>query len=155
MDPLNCCGGGERSSTPGRCPANGAAGFAVDLLTVKAMLTERALVTLEPLAYRFCADARCDVVYFSDGGVQFSTADVRVPVWQKQPNGGRVVCYCFGESEASIRAELERTGQSSAVARIRQHIASGRCACEVRNPRGTCCLGDLIAAVRRVESSLE
>ena len=35
-----------------------------------------------------------------------------------------------------------------AVDRVRAHIAAGRCACEIRNPKGTCCLGDVIAAVR-------
>ena len=32
----------------------------------------------------------------------------------------------------------------------RAHIDAGRCAYEVRNPRGACYLGDLIAAVKRV-----
>jgi hypothetical protein len=68
--------------------------------------------------------------------------------------GVNLVCYCFGESEASIRQEIETDGRSSAVARIRGHIAAGRCACEVKNPRGVCCLGDLIAAVRRAELAL-
>ena len=62
------------------------------------------------------------------------------------------MCYCFGESEASIAAEIDLTGRSLAVQRIRDHITAGRCACEVRNPRGTCCLGDVIAAAKRVES---
>jgi hypothetical protein len=110
---------------------------------------------LEPADYRFCADPRCDVVYFNSTGSQFGTADLRVPVWQKQPSGSRVVCYCFGESEASIRAEVELTGRSLAAQRIRAHITAGRCACEIRNPRGACCLGDVIAAVKRVKPSLQ
>jgi hypothetical protein len=64
-----------------------------------------------------------------------------------------VLCYCFGESEASIRDEIAETGRSTAVERIRAHIAAGRCACELRNPRGACCLGDVIAAVARAEAS--
>jgi hypothetical protein len=63
---------------------------------------------------------------------------------------GRLVCYCFDESEASIRAELQEHGRSGAVDRIRAHIAARRCACEVHNPRGVCCLGNLIAAVARL-----
>jgi len=117
-------------------------------------LTEEALARLETVDYRFCANARCDIVYFSATGSCFRTTDIRVPVWQKLPPGRRVVCYCFGESEASIRAEFDLTGRSKAVQRIREHITAGRCACEVRNPRGTCCLGDVMAAVKRVESQL-
>jgi hypothetical protein len=64
--------------------------------------------------------------------------------------GERLVCYCFDESEASIRAELREHGRSGAVERIRAHIAARRCACETRNPRGVCCLGDLIAVVKRL-----
>ena len=79
-------------------------------------------------------------------GDRFTTADVRVPVWQKLPFGDRPICYCFGESEASIRSELECAGTSTAIERVRDHISAERCACEVRNPRGTCCLGDLITA---------
>lgn len=109
-----------------------------------------ALRAAGPTEYRFCADAGCPIVYFSGTGSQFGTADLRVPVWQKLPSGCRLVCYCFGESEASIRAEIELTGRSLAVQRIREHIAAGRCACDVRNPRGTCCLGDVMAAVRRL-----
>lgn len=126
--------------------------MAVDVQTVKALLTEQALARLETTSYRFCADARCDVVYFGGTGSHFGTADLRVPVWQKLPSGSRPVCYCFGESEASIPAEIELTGRSLAVDRIREHIRAERCACDVRNPRGTCCLGDVIAAVKRVDS---
>jgi hypothetical protein len=121
---------------------------------VKALLTEAALQRLAAGEYRFCPDATCDVVYFSLSGPHFTTADVRVPVWQKLPFGARQLCYCFGESEASIRADIEATGASLAVARIREHIAADRCACDVRNPRGACCLGDVIAAVDRVTTAL-
>jgi hypothetical protein len=137
-----------------RCPRSGSTGKAVAGQTVKALLTERALQRFTTSNYQFCADASCDVVYFSTDGAQFYTADVRVGVWQKLPPGDRPVCYCFGESEASIRAEIQATGRSIAVQRIREHLAAGRCACEVRNPRGACCLGDVIAAVRRAESAL-
>lgn len=137
-----------------RCPDSGSAGKAVDRQTVKALLTEGALQRLTASDYRFCPDAGCDVVYFSADGAWFATADVRVGVWHKLPFGGRPVCYCFGESEVSIRTEIEATGRSSAVDRIREHIAADRCACDVRNPRGACCLGDVIAAVKRVESTM-
>jgi hypothetical protein len=149
----NCCGEHAVQSPTGRCPQNGSAGMAVDLQTVKALLTETALGRLEPSDYGFCADARCDVVYFSVAGSRFGTEDLRVPVWPKLPSGSRPLCYCFGESEASIRAEIELTGRSLAAERIREHITAGRCACDVRNPRGTCCLGDVVAAVKRVRST--
>lgn len=136
-----------------RCPQSGSIGRTVDRQTIKALLTEQALRRLEPGDYRFCADADCDVVYFDTDGSRFGTRDIRVPIWQKLPGGGRPMCYCFGESEASIRVEIETTGRSLAVDRIREHIAAGRCACEIRNPRGACCLGDVTAAVKRVQGA--
>ena len=65
----------------------------------------------------------------------------------------RLLCYCFGETEAGIRSELREHGRSDVVQRIRGHIAAQRCACEIRNPRGVCCLGDVIAAVKRLEQA--
>jgi ribosomal protein S28E/S33 len=126
------------------------AGKPVDSLTVKALLTDAALARYEHAAYRFCPDATCSVVYFAQSGPTFTTDDVRQRVWQKESPGDRTICYCFGENEADIVHEIERTGQSSAVQRVRAHIAAKRCACEVRNPRGTCCLGDLLVAVERL-----
>src|SRR5262249_22748965 len=87
---------------------------------------------------------------YADEGHPFTTSDVRERIWQKEPPGRRTVCYCFGENEADIAAEIERRGESDAVQRVRAHIAAGRCVCEIRNPRGGCCLGDLIAAVERL-----
>jgi hypothetical protein len=134
-----------------RCPQSGSVGSPVGRHTIKAVLTEHGLRRLMSGEYRFCPDAGCDVVYFDAGGRRFRAEDVRVPVWQKLPFGTRPICYCFGESEASIRSEFEAHGRSLAVERVREHIAAGRCACELRNPRGMCCLGDLRVATERVE----
>jgi len=129
-------------------------GKPAELLTVKALLTETALQRLNNVAHRFCPDPSCGVVYFDAEGATYGKDDLRVPVWQKEPFGDRTVCYCFGVSEESIRAEIQTTGRSEATERVRAHIAAGRCACEVRNPRGACCLGDVAAAVTRVEVEL-
>lgn len=137
-----------------RCPASGTTGKPVDLLTVKALLIEAALVRLNNAAHRFCPDPSCEVIYFDAQGASYVKRELRVPVWQKEPFGDRTVCYCFGVSEESIRAEIQTTGRSEATEGVRAHIAAGRCACEVRNPRGACCLGDVAAAVKRVELEL-
>lgn len=137
------------------CPVSGTRGKPVELQTVKALLTERTLRRVGMSSHRFCPDPDCDVVYFDAAGNRYTTADLRVPVWQKEAFGERMVCYCFGETEASIRAEVERLGRSDAIARVRQHVEAGRCACEVRNPRGVCCLGDVTEAVKRVALSLQ
>ena len=145
-----CCAAPANAGESLTCSACGTQGKPVDGLTVKALLTESALARFEPADYRFCADADCQIVYFTETDRTFSTGDLRVGVWQKQPTGRRTLCYCFGESDAEIAMEISRAGASRAADRIRAHIKAGRCACEVRNPRGVCCLGDVNAAVERL-----
>ncbi len=148
-----CCSPGPSTSDAGgpvACVACRTAAKPVDSLTVKALLTESALNRFEPAQYRFCPDPNCDLVYFGEGAPTFLKSDLRVPVWQKEPPGRRTICYCFGENEGDIAAEIDRTGESLAVYRVRTHIAAGRCACEVRNPKGACCLGDVTAAVEHM-----
>ncbi len=155
MDDCCCDGTVETASSESPdCRVCQTKGARVDELTLKALLTEVALRRFEPGAYRFCPAAACEVVYFDDRGHTFTKRDVRVAVWQKEPAGARTVCYCFDENERDIRDELERTGASCAAERVREHITARRCACEVRNPRGTCCLGELTAAVERIREAI-
>lgn len=135
------------------CPRSGTKGRAVDLITVKALLSEAALRCIREGPYQFCPDPSCEVVYFGTEGQLFFAGDVRVPVWQKQPPGARMVCYCFGENEAAMARELADTGRCDAARRVREHVAARRCACEVRNPRGACCLGDVMKAVAGLEAA--
>jgi len=147
-----CCEPGTMADRQA-CPSCGVAGRPLARPTVQALLEPLALRRLRESGLSFCATSTCPVVYF---GVDqsFLASDVRVPVWQKEPVGDRMICYCFGENETDIRTEHEIGGVSDAVSCVRQHIAAGRCACEVRNPRGTCCLGDVIAAVKRIQDSV-
>lgn len=151
----DCCSAQASAPLAPGCHACGNQGTAVDALTVKALLTESALQRFTTSAYRFCPGESCEVVYFGADGLSFTVAELRVSVWQKQPCGDRTLCYCFGENERRIRQEVDRDGASGAVQRIREHITAGRCACEVRNPKGTCCLGDIAAVVRRVAADVQ
>lgn len=151
----DCCSPSPEALVDQSCPQCHTKGAAVDVQTVKALLTEIALRRLDPdAAHRFCADPACRVVYFDECGQVFTVDDVRARVWQKEAPGARMICYCFDESEAAIRNEIDRHGASRAAERVREHIAAHRCACEVRNPRGVCCLGDVIAAVKRIASEV-
>jgi hypothetical protein len=150
-----CCCPPVEARTGRACPACGAKTSPVDLATVKALLTPIAMARLVLETFRFCGAPACTAVYVSDGGLVFDVSDVRVPVWQKLPPGHRMVCYCFGENEGDLRREFETQGRTRAVERVRGHIAERRCACDVRNPRGACCLGDLTAVIARLEAERE
>jgi hypothetical protein len=150
----DCCNSPAAEPGAHPCATCTERGAPVQLQTVKALLTEVALRRVQLTHYRFCGNPVCDTVYFGDAGDRFGTDDIRVPVWQKQASGGGLLCYCFGETESGIQSELQELGRTDVVARIREHIAAERCACDIRNPRGACCLGDVIAAVKRIEGAM-
>ena len=127
-------------------------GREIERITLKALLRPEALARLGPEEHRFCATPECPVVYFQNAAV-FRREDVLVPVFQKEAEGGRTVCYCFGISEDQIRREVETSGVSPSADRIRVLVRSGRCACEVRNPQGTCCLGNVATVSRSVPTT--
>mgnify|MGYP001595454334 CR=1 FL=1 len=123
------------------CPTNGQPGRRVQTLTVQALLAAP-LDRLRPVnsvlnRYYFCPDPACPTVYYSaDGAQTFAETDLRECVYQKHPaDDGVWVCYCF----RLTRGDLRRAPES--VERIRAGVAAGQCACEIRNPQGTCCLG--------------
>ena len=134
------------------CPSCGTKGASVDPITLKALLTEAGLRRGVPPAPRFCAMAECPVVYFDNAApVRFEEGLLTVRVHAKRRGDESVpVCYCFGYTPRSIRQGLETTGQSGASEDVTREVKAGRCACEVKNPKGSCCLGD----VAKVESAL-
>jgi hypothetical protein len=96
--------------------------------------------------YHFCHAPRCPVVYFSDDGTQtFTVEHVRERVYQKEPSTPDVwVCYCFRYAPGQVRNASVAT-QKQILDDILQGIQAGQCACELRNPQGSCCLGNMRA----------
>ncbi|WP_210404518.1 hypothetical protein [Chroococcidiopsis sp. TS-821] len=89
------------------CPHDGSNGKPVKLITLKSLLQPIALEQLDPQPpYFFCAHAECPIVYFSEAGQEFTTADVKVSVFQKDQRDTVPVCYCFGWSRQRINEEI-------------------------------------------------
>lgn len=126
------------------CPANGQVGRKVDLQTVKAML-RLPLDVLQSKEYRFCTDPACQVVYYSVEGQQvFTEEHLRERVFQKHPEEPQsLVCYCFQHTVGEVWAR----GQA-VVDAISRGVKAGQCACEIRNPQGSCCLGNVRTLLR-------
>jgi hypothetical protein len=61
-----------------------------------------------------------------------------------------LVCYCFQYRRGDIEAVLAAEGRTSIPDRIAAEIKAGNCACEVRNPSGRCCLGDVNETIREL-----
>lgn len=148
----SCCAlpsGSERSIGTPQCPDCGRKGRAVETLTLRALLRPAALARLQPGTYHFCRTPTCPVVYFTAGGsTVYRKEDLKVRIGLKEAESPIPVCYCFGHTRESIEAEIHRTGQSTVIGAITAHVRAGRCACEVNNPSGTCCLGEVSKAVK-------
>jgi len=102
-----------------------------------------------------CESKTCPTVYFSSqNGTAFKKDELRVKVWQKEDDAEVPVCYCFNNSIRSIQEELRRTGATNVLARISAEVKDGNCRCEVTNPQGTCCLGNVTKAVKIAKDTL-
>src|SRR6266436_4694265 len=121
------------------CPSCGQAGRPVSRATVGALA--RVEVEAPHLAakhYRFCETPSCLVVYFAPEGVRIKRDEVRVAVHQKDTGPDVPLCYCFGYTRAGLVGEGE-----AALAFASAELKARRCACDVKNASGRCCLGDL------------
>jgi hypothetical protein len=124
----------------------------VDTQVVKAMLRV-SLHAIRPTRYYFCQTEQCPVVYFAEDGQQLFVEDeLRERVYQKHPHEEDVlICYCFRHTPGSIRAEWRQTGQSSVIETITAGTQAGECACDIRNPQATCCLGNVRQFVQQMQ----
>jgi hypothetical protein len=130
--------------TPVTCSACGSKGSELGEITIKALLRPAALARRAENQHWFCSTPSCSVVYFGKKE-KFARDDIIVPAFEKENDIECPVCYCFDVSESDIREELARTGKSTASIRIRALIRQNRCACELRHPSGSCCLGNVTA----------
>jgi hypothetical protein len=92
------------------------------------------------------------VVYFSaDGASTFTTAQLRERVYQKEPETDVVpVCYCFKHTMGEIRNALPEA-QAAIIAEINAGIQADPCACDLRNPQGSCCLGNVRGLIKSLQ----
>ncbi len=136
------------AAKPGFCPACGKKGKPVPTLTVKSLVRDHTRVARSG-SYSFCRTPKCDVVYFSDNAT-FRKPDLKVRVGIKETEDPVPVCYCFDYGRADIRRDIEELGSTKIPDEIKEEIQGGFCACEVKNPSGSCCLGDVNRAVQEV-----
>jgi hypothetical protein len=144
----------DAQGSPLLCPVSRSVGARVGLVTLRALLTGDALRRLNGTDYRFCADAECDVVYFDAATSTFRKHDVRVRVGPKETEDPIPICYCFDVTIGDLRNEIAARGMTDLPATIGAEIRAGHCACEVRNPKGTCCLGDVTRAVSSIQQEV-
>ena len=123
------------------CPSCGQRGRPVAVATVQAQVA----ISLRELAaggYHFCTTRRCPIVYFTAEGEALRHEQLRERVFQKEPAGTVLVCYCFRYSVSALQ-HSEPTRRAAILADIVAGTQQDQCACELRNPQGRCCLGNV------------
>lgn len=147
----DCCSVGDGSKAPAvmACPVNGARSKQVDMLTVKSLVRQLPL-GMPDTQYYFCEAPGCDAVYFplDTQAPLFRREDLVVRVGAKEIKDPLLVCYCFGFTRQDIWDEIRSTGKSTVAKRITAEVEAGRCACEMKNPSGKCCLGEVTRTVK-------
>jgi hypothetical protein len=134
------------------CPECSNIGKPVEGQTVKAMLAV-SLRRVQEVKYLFCRTQTCPVVYFSaDREQTFTVEQVRERVYQKNPTlEDTFICYCFRHTVGELHA-ASMEDHPSILDDINIGIKTGQCACDLRNPQGSCCLGNVRAMIKRLET---
>ena len=150
----SCCSSSAPPTSPsaaGTCPSCGERGRSVSLLTVQALVA-LSLRELGQPPYWFCARANCAVVYFAAEASPITCDQLRERVFQKEPDPGVLVCYCFRYSRSAVQ-QADSITRAAILADVVAGTQQGQCACEIRNPQGSCCLGNLRRLLREQADS--
>lgn len=131
------------------CPQCYKVGKAVDNATIKSLISV-SLHRVKDVKHRFCSTADCPVVYYAeDESTTFYVQDLRERVYQKEPEATDVfVCYCFFHTLGDILKSETDDESNPIVDDINYGIQQGHCACDWRNPQGTCCLGNVLKILK-------
>jgi len=133
-----------------RCPGSGTEGTAVEWTTVAALIRGPVPPRQD---LRLCRDRDCEVVYYGTAGARITVDELTVRPGFKAGGDG-LLCYCFLHREADVARQLEASGETDVLESIQAEVRDGQCACEVRNPSGKCCLGEVQRTIRRLETEL-
>jgi hypothetical protein len=124
---------------------------AVSRRTVLFMVKPECLEEALNGTFRLCPHRECAIVYFQEQGNRvFTVDDLRTTVGVKASKDPIPLCYCFGFDESHLREEIAETGTTTIPERISYLIREGLCACDVRNPSGKCCLGEVIRTAKKI-----
>jgi len=151
----NCCNpiqkqGNHRAS----CPRCGVVGRTVGDETIRAILRPGLAASLLAVERRFCRTPTCDVIYYGPDGQVADKDASRVRIGVKETENPVPLCYCFNFNMEDVRREIAETGNCSIPGKITAEVKAGHCACEVKNPSGACCLGDVNKAVSDAKTAM-
>jgi len=133
------------------CPECSKTGKPVQQQTVTAMLAF-SLRKVQAKQYLFCRTQTCPIVYFSVNHEQtFTVEQVRERVYQKEPEAQDVfICYCFHHTVGDLRAASSED-RTAIMDDLNTGINAEQCACDLRNPQGSCCLGNMHSMIKQLK----
>jgi hypothetical protein len=146
-----CCLVTEKTSAPARteCPVSKTSSQKVQRRTLEHLLKPDKVAEIQNVQYYYCTEPSCNVVYFSNENVPYFTInDVSVKVFAKDKGDDVNACYCFDWTRKRIKDEIQQTGKSTASLQIAREVKAGNCLCDIKNPKGECCLGDVNGFVK-------
>ncbi|MEH7457403.1 (2Fe-2S)-binding protein [Bacillus sp. JJ1127] len=147
----DCCSNlkEEKIENDGVCPSCKNKAKNVKLITLKSLLKPSALETLNVKEnHYFCSIKDCDVVYFDTNNKKYLVSDIKVAVYQKEGSLTTPICYCFDWTKEKIKEYVEKGLTPNPVEHIRENINENRCGCDVNNPQGSCCLGNVTSYIK-------
>ncbi len=153
-----CCLISEVTEAPPRadCPESGTSSRKIQHRTIEHLVKPELVAQILASQYYYCAAPDCPVVYFSpDGARKFTTEDLQVAVLAKDPGKDVNVCYCYDWTRGRIEDEIRETGVSTASRKVAEKVGASLCECDIKNPKGTCCLRDLDTYVREAKDNLK
>jgi len=103
--------------------------------------------------FYFCSTPSCNVVYFKNN-YSITLNDVKYSIGLKNNSNPKTVCFCFSWTKEKIKEQIERTGYTTVLEEIKEHVKNKSCSCEVQNPKGKCCISDVKKTIFEIISKL-
>ena len=126
------------------CPVCGERGRPVKSLTIRSLMRENSPAYHKISDGFLCANLEDPIVhFFPEMAMAIDKAELTVRVGLKEMEEPITVCYCFQHTKSDIELDFAENGRSTIEEDIRQKVQTKQCSCEIMNPTGRCCLGDV------------
>ena len=148
----NDCCNEKKNTLDNMCP--GCEKTTVDIQTVKSMATFP-LWELEPDdTFYYDDEPDSPTVYFStQSGMIIDEKDIREKVFAKHSNeDDTYVCYCFKVTVGDLKQASENE-REAILKRVMQASGKGQCSCKTKNPKGSCCIGDIKSLIQQLNKA--
>lgn len=143
-----CCGSDKNSNERLVCAECGNPGRPVKKITLEHLLKEDKVSLIKDIQYFFCLTPDCYIVYFSADKDVFRKEDLKVRVGVKEKEDPVPICYCFNYTKKMILDDLIKNGRSVIREFITKGTKTASCECEITNPQGSCCLGNVAQVIK-------